>query len=204
MGKGLMSALNPVSGVADAIGGVANIAGSLIGGKARRKEAKIAAAQFEVQRQRLMDTNFTNPFANLENTAEDLTVNTQAAEFQAMNADQALAASLETMRATGGGASSAQAIANAALMSQQGISSSLAKQEQSNSMMRAQQAAQNQNLEAQGEEDLQTQNYNKNQDLLRMASARKQQADAARAKATQQLMGGIGQIAGGFGGTKEE
>jgi len=199
-----MSALNPVSGVADAIGGVANIAGSLIGGKARRKEAKIAAAQFEVQRQRLMDTNFTNPFANLENTAEDLTVNTQAAEFQAMNADQALAASLETMRATGGGASSAQAIANAALMSQQGISSSLAKQEQSNSMMRAQQAAQNQNLEAQGEEDLQTQNYNKNQDLLRMASARKQQADAARAKATQQLMGGIGQIAGGFGGTKEE
>ena len=37
-----------------------------------------------------------------------------------------------------------------------------------------------------------------------MASARKQQADAARAKATQQLMGGIGQIAGGFGGTKEE
>lgn len=204
MGKGLMSALNPVSGVADAIGGVANIAGSLIGGKARRKEAKIAAAQFEVQRQRLMDTNFTNPFANLENTAEDLTVNTQAAEFQAMNADQALAASLETMRATGGGASSAQAIANAALMSQQGISSSLAKQEQSNSMLRAQQAAQNQNLEAQGEEDLQTQNYNKNQDLLRMASARKQQADAARAKATQQLMGGIGQIAGGFGGTKEE
>ena len=70
--------------------------------------------------------------------------------------------------------------------------------------MRAQQAAQNQGLEAQGEEDLQTQNYNKNQDLLRMASARKQQADAARAKATQQLMGGIGQIAGGFGGTKGE
>jgi hypothetical protein len=69
--------------------------------------------------------------------------------------------------------------------------------------MRAQQAARNQGLEAQGEEDLQTQNYNKNQDLLRMASARKQQADAATAKATQQLMGGIGQIAGGFGGTKE-
>jgi hypothetical protein len=203
MGQGLMGALNPVSGVASAIGGVANIAGSLIGGKARRKEAKAAAAQYEVQRQQLMDTTFTNPFANLENTAEDLTVNQQASQFQAQQADAALAQGLDAIVASGGGGGGAQAIAAAALASKQGISADLAGQETRNQAMRAQQAARNQGLEAQGEEDLQTQNYNKNQDLLRMASARKQQADAATAKATQQLMGGIGQIAGGFGGTKE-
>ena len=68
-------------------------------------------------------------------------------------------------------------------------------------MARVNQAAQLQQLEAQGEEDLQVANYEKNQDLLKMASARKQQADAARAKATQQLFGGIGQaITGGIAG----
>jgi hypothetical protein len=199
MGK-ILGALNPVSAVAGAIGGVANIAGSLIGGKARRKEAKIAAAQYEVQRQQLENTNFTNPFANLENTAEDLTVNQQASQFQAQQADAALAQGLDAIVAGGGGGGGAQAIAAAALASKQGISADLASQESRNQAMRAQQAATNQGLEAQGEEDLQTQNYNKNQDLLKMASARKQQADAAKAKATEQLMGGIGQIAGGFGG----
>ena len=147
-----------------------------------------------------MDTTFTNPFANLENTAEDLTVNQQASQFQAQQTDAALAQSMQAAIASGGAAGGAQAIAAAALQSKAGISADLAGQESRNEAMRAQQAAQNQGLEAQGEEDLQTQNYNKNQDLLRMASARKQQADAARAKATQQLMGGIGQIAGGFGG----
>ena len=113
MGKGLMGALNPVSGVADAIGGVANIAGSLIGGRARRKEAKIAAAQFEAQRQQLMDTTFTNPFANLENTAEDLTVNQQASQFQAQQTDAALAQSMQAAIASGGAPGGAQAIAAA-------------------------------------------------------------------------------------------
>ena len=129
MGKGLMGALNPVSGVADAIGGVANIAGSLIGGRARRKEAKIAAAQFEAQRQQLMDTTFTNPFANLENTAEDLTVNQQASQFQAQQTDAALAQSMQAAIASGGAAGGAQAIAAAALQSKAGISADLAGQE---------------------------------------------------------------------------
>jgi hypothetical protein len=202
MGK-ILGALNPVGGAAMAIGGIANIAGSLIGGKARRKEAKVAAAQYEVQRQQLMDTTFTNPFANLENTAEDLTVNQQASQFQAQQTDAALAQSMQAAIVSGGAPGGAQAIAAAALQSKAGISADLAQQESRNEAMRAQQAATNQGLEAQGEEDLQTQNYNKNQDLLKMASARKQQADAARAKATQQLMGGIGQIAGGFGGKGE-
>ena len=186
--------------IAGAVGGVANIAGSLIGGRARRREARAAAAEYAAQKQALMDTTFTNPFANLENTAEDLTVNQQASQFQAQQTDAALAQSMQAAIASGGAAGGAQAIAAAALQSKAGISADLAKQESTNELMRAQQAAKNQGLEAQGEEDLQTQNYNKNQDLLRMASARKQQADAARAKATQQLMGGIGQIDGGFGG----
>ena len=56
------------------IGGVSNVAGSLIGRGARRAEAKSAAADFAAQRQALMDTEFTNVYAGLENVAEDLSL----------------------------------------------------------------------------------------------------------------------------------
>jgi len=195
----------PVAAIGGLIQGGANIIGSLIGGGKRRREAKAAAAEYAAQRQSLMDTQFTNPYAGLENTAEDLTINQQAAQFQAQQTDAALAQSMQAAVASGGASGGAQAIAQAALQSKQGIAASIAKEESRNQMLRAQQAANLQNLEAQGQEDLQVANYEKNQDLLKMASARKQQADAARAAATKQLMGGIGQIAGGvaqggFGG----
>lgn len=182
------------------IGGVANIAGSLIGSGKRKREAKAAAAEFAQQRQSLMDTQFTNPYAGLENTAEDLTVNTQAANFQAQQTDAALAQAMQAAVASGGAAGGAQAIAAAALQSKQGISSTIAQQEQQNEMLRVKQATTLQNLEAQGEEDLQVANYEKNQDLLKLASARKQQSDVARSQATKQLMGGIGGALGNMGG----
>jgi hypothetical protein len=179
------------------IGGVAGIAGSLIGGGARRRESRAAQAEFDQQKKSFSDFSFTNTYAGLENTAEDLTVNTQAAEFQAMNTDQALAASLDTMAQTGGGAGSAQAIANAALRSQQGISANIARQESQNQAMRAQQAAQLQADEAAGADRLQTRGFQKNQQMLNLAADRKAAADAAKQQATDQLIGGIGSVASG-------
>lgn len=193
--------LNPIGMALGAVGGLANIAGSIIGSGKRKREAKNAAAEYAAQRTALMNTQFTNPYAGLENVAEDLTINQDAAQFQAQQTDQALAQAMQAAVASGGAAGGAQAIAQAALQSKRGVSADIARQEQSNQMARVNQAAQLQQLEAQGEEDLQVANYEKNQDLLKMASARKQQADAARAKATQQLFGGIGQaITGGLAG----
>ena len=182
------------------IGGVSNVAGSLIGRGARRAEAKSAAADFAAQRQALMDTEFTNVYAGLENVAEDLTINQQASQFQAQQTDAALAQAMQAAVASGGAAGGAQAIAAAALKSKQGISADIARQEQANEMMRVKQAANLQTLEAQGEEDLQTANYEKQQDFLKLASARKQQADAAVAQSNKQLFGGLGQIVGGIAG----
>jgi hypothetical protein len=176
------------------------LAGALKNKGAVNQELKTAKAKFQNSRNRYENFTFTNPWEQLENTAEDLTVNTQAAEFQAMNADQALAASLETMRETGGGASSAQAIANAALMSQQGISSSLAQQEQSNSMLRAQQAAANQKLVAQGDEDIQTQRLEQTQGVLNMNAARMEAANAAKSANQSQIAGSMTSLASGLGG----
>ena len=52
----------PIMGI---IGGATQIAGSLIGGGARRREARAAAAEFSAQKQALQDFQFTNEFAGL-------------------------------------------------------------------------------------------------------------------------------------------
>ena len=73
----------------------------------------------------------SNPFANLQ-------VATAAAEFQAEEADLALASTLDTLRATGAGAGGATTLAQAALRSKAGVSASIAQQEARNEQLRAQ------------------------------------------------------------------
>ncbi len=182
------------------IGGAASIAGSMIGGRRRREEQKRANAEFAAQKQAFQDFTFTNPFRGLENVAEDLTINQDAAQFQAQQTDAALAQSLQAATLSGGAPGGAQAIAQAALRSKAGISADIARQEQANMAARVNQQAKLQQLEAQGEEDIQSQQYLQQGELLNMASARKVAADQARATATEQLVGGIGQMAQGAGG----
>ena len=83
----------------------------------------------------------TNPYASMTNEFANLGVATQAAEFQAEEADMALASTLDTMRATGAGAGGATALAQAALKSKRGISQSLQQQEAANQKAAAQDAA---------------------------------------------------------------
>ena len=179
------------------IGGAMQIGGSLIGGGARRREQRRARAEFEAQKQAFQDQTFTNQYAGLENVAEDLTVNQQASQFQAQQTDAALAQAMQAAVVSGGAPGGAQAIAQAALASKAGISADLARQEQKNQAMAVNQAARLQAMEAQGADQLQVREYQKQQQLLNMSSARKNAADAARAQATQALVGGIGSVVGG-------
>ena len=73
--------MDPISGgmmAAQALGGVANVVGGLIGGRKRRREQRRAKAEMNAMKQQYMGLDTSNLYANLENTAEDLTVNTQA------------------------------------------------------------------------------------------------------------------------------
>jgi len=88
---------------------------------------------------RAMKSQLSNSYANLG-------VATKAAEMQAQQSDIALANMMEGMVATGNGAASATALAQAAAKSKQGVSASIEQQE-----------AQNNKLRAQGEEKLQQQ-----------------------------------------------
>jgi hypothetical protein len=180
------------------IGGAMQIGGSLIGGGARRREQRRARAEFEAERQAFQDQTFRNEYAGLENVAEDLTVNQQASQFQAQQTDAALAQALQASIVSGGAPGGAQAIAQAALKSKQNISADLASQEQANRQAAIKEASRLQALEAQGADQLQVRDYQKQQQLLNMASQRKNAADAARAQATSQLVGGIGSVVGGL------
>ena len=73
----------------------------------------------------------SNPFANLG-------VATSAAEIQIEEADIALANTLDTLRATGGSAGGATALAQAALKSKKGVSASIEAQETQNEKLAAQ------------------------------------------------------------------
>jgi len=77
----------------------------------------------------------SNPFANLQ-------VATEAAEFQAEEADLSLASTLDTLRATGAGAGGATALAREAARSKRGVAASIAMQEAANERARAEGEAQ--------------------------------------------------------------
>jgi len=185
----------PLMGI---IGGATQIASSLIGRGARRREAQAAKAEYDAQRTAFTNFDFQNKFAGLENVMEDLTINQQASQFQAQQTDAALGQGLDAIVASGGGGGGAQAIAAAALQSKQGISANIAQQEARNQMLRAQQESQLQYREAQGADDLQLRNYDRTQQLLNMAAGRNKAAMAAKSAATSALVGGIGSAVGGI------
>ena len=130
---------------------------------------------------------------------EDLTVNTQAADFAAQQQQAALANTMGAMQGAAGGsgiAALAQAMAGQQSQNLQGASASIAQQEQANQMAAAQQASQLQMAEAAGASEKQTRDAQKSEALLGMAQGRKQAADISVADATAQLMGGLGQTLG--------
>tara|TARA_R110002012_G_scaffold239991_1_gene414098 strand:+ start:330 stop:986 length:657 start_codon:yes stop_codon:yes gene_type:complete len=90
---------------------------------------------------RAMKNELSNPMANLP-------VATQAAEMQAEQTDQALANTLDTIRATGSGAGGATALAQAAAQSKSKVAASIQQQEAANAKAAAQGEAQLQNSKA--------------------------------------------------------
>lgn len=182
------------------IGGAAKIAGSLIGGRARRKEARAAAAQKAQDLEAFRNFQFTNEFSGMENVFEDATINQQATQFQAAETDRALANSMQAAIASGGAAGGAQAIAQAALQSKQNIAADIAAQESANQSRMLEQESALMEAEARTAQDLQQQRFQQAGTNLKLSAARDSAARAARQRATSQLVGGITSTLGGLKG----
>lgn len=186
------------------IGGLANIAGGIIGGGARRREQRAAQAQLREQMSAYENMQFQNPYAGLQNTMEDLTVNQQEAQFLAQQQQQGLANTMGALQGAAGGsgiAALAQAMSNQQAQNLQQASASIGQQEARNQMAAAQQAGQLQMAEAQGEAQVQQMELGRTQTLLGMSQQRLSAANAARQQATNQLIGGVAGLAGGILGT---
>jgi len=133
---------------------VATSTGMAISQNKKRKQAESDARDHELEIQQLEANRqaLINPYENMSNEYANIGVATQAAEFQAQEADIALANTLDTLMATGAGAGGATALAQAALKSKMGISASIEQQEANNEKLRAQGAMEVQKLKAGGEQ----------------------------------------------------
>ena len=187
-------AANPMAAMGIAQAGV-SILGGLIGGGARRREQRQARTAMETSRKRYMQQEYTNPYANMENPYEDLTVNQQQAQFQAQQGAQSRADILEGLRGTAGGAGVAglaQAMARQSALSTQEISASIGKQEAMNQRLRAQGAMQTQQLERHGESIRQGKEEERIETLYGMDMGRLTAANQARQQARSQAIAGVG------------
>ena len=128
--------------------------------KAAEEQADVAKAERDAQQEKL-DTamsqyksqTFKNPYANMENVYEDLTVNQQQAQFEKRMVQQQQANIMQDLRGAAGGsgiASLAQTLANQSQLASQRASASIGQQEAANQRLAARGAASIQNLERQG------------------------------------------------------
>ena len=140
-----------------AVGAAAGIAKVGIGISQRNKAKKAAddaRVQMDADKEKYMNMPIENPYKNMENTMEDLTVETQAADFAAEKSAQARANIMDEMKGAAGGsgiAALAQTLANQAQMESQQASASIASQEKANQDAERAEAGNIQDLERQGE-----------------------------------------------------
>jgi hypothetical protein len=128
-------------------------------------------AKLDKQKAEYKSMKFTNPFANMENTYEDLTVNQQQAQFQAQQGSQQRANIMQNMRGAAGSsgiAGLAQVLANQGQLQTQQISASIGQQEAANQRAAAQGAAAVQEAERGGDQWVQEAEMSRQATLLGM------------------------------------
>jgi hypothetical protein len=125
----------------------------------------------EIEKGKYKEMRFTNPFQDMENVYEDLTVNQQAAQFQAQQGAQQRADVLGQLRSTAGAsgiAGLAQSLANQQALQTQRASVSIGQQEAANRMAAAKGAANIQSLERQGQQWVEQSQMDRQATLLGM------------------------------------
>jgi len=195
-----------VGAVAAGISAVGGIAKAIDGGiKAKKAKKEAAEAQLELDKQKRAFENLdtSNPYQNMENTMEDLTVNQKEAEFLKQQQQQNQANVLQQMRGAAGGsgiAALAQTLANQGSLDAQKAAASIGTQEAANQKLERQEAAKIQSLEREGEIISRNAQAGKISSLMGMAADEVSQAKEAQAAGQQQMIGGITDTLGAASG----
>ena len=181
------------------VSGATSIASGLIGRK-KRKEAQ-RAAQNDFQRNKTAYENLdtSNVYSNMENTMEDLTVNTQQADMANQQNSQNLSNIMGSMKGAAGGsgvAGLAQAMAQQQSANNQQASASIGQQESTNQMRSANMQAQLNNFEAQGELQSRRAEKDKVETMYGQSQNTLKDTNEAIAQSNQAIVGGVGKIGG--------
>ena len=200
-----------------ALPGIISGVGSLFGGRKRRKEQAAARKEMQGAKDAYMNMQFKNPFAGMENPYqenlyEDLTVDTQAADYLREQQQQSQANIMQQMKGVAGSsgiAGLAQSMANVGADQARRASVSISQQERQNELykIKGEQARQKGSFgfdkmmrEAQYKTvDLREQQRTEN--LYGLSLDRLSAADKARATARSGFISGLGQAAAGVAGT---
>jgi hypothetical protein len=165
-----------------------------------KEEAEKARVEMDKQKDAFAALDTSNPYLNMENTMEDLTVNQQEAEFTKQQQMQTQASIMGQMRGAAGSsgiAALAQSLANQGSLNAQKASASIGAQEAQNQKLSAQEAGKIQGLERSGDLMSRQMQMGKIDTLMGMSADEVSNAQAMEAAGRQQMMSGIGQAAGG-------
>tara|TARA_R100000988_G_scaffold50331_1_gene24736 strand:- start:938 stop:1645 length:708 start_codon:yes stop_codon:yes gene_type:complete len=150
--------------------------------EAARIEREEQQRLLDVEKEKFKEMKFENPFAGMQNTYEDLTVNQQAAQFQAQQTSQQRADILGQLRGAAGAsgiAGLAQSLANQQALQTQKAAANIGQQEAANQRLVAKGAAQVQTLERQGEQFVEQAKRDRQATLLGMQMGQTTGAESA-------------------------
>mgnify|MGYP003128231222 CR=1 FL=1 len=191
-----------------------SLASSVIGfrkARAAERKAKKQAKKSEAERKRQEDAyrslDTSNPYMNMENTMEDLTINQRQSQFQREQFQQSQANILDSLRGSAGGsgvAALAQQLAQSGQLASQQAAADIGRQEAANQRAERAMAGNLQQQEREG--DIYSRNLKRQQTetLFGMAQQRAAADQTSLAEARQAKMdaitGGITGAAGMFAG----
>lgn len=180
-------------------GGISNIVGGAKEKKKAKAEAAAAQAELDAQKKALENLDTSNPYKNLTNVYEDLTVNQEEAQFVREQQEQQRANILQDLRGAAGGsgiAALAQTLANQGSQDARRAAVSIGKQEQQNQLKAMGEEAAIQKKMAEGEIKSREMQGKKIDALMGLASADLQAARKREADARKQMSEGISQSVG--------
>ena len=202
-------------GLMAAAPGIIGAVGSLFGRKKRKAEQRAARDEMAQAKQAFMDIEYKNPYENLtnpyaENVYEDMTVDTQAADYLKEQQQQSQANIMQGLKGVAGSsgvAGLAQSMSNVATGQARQASVGIAQQERANQQARLQGEQLKQKgqfgvdkLKAYGE-TLRTDKENtRTASMFGLSIDRANAADLARSTARTAGIAGLGSAAGGIAG----
>ena len=195
--------------------GIIGAVGSLFGRKKRKAEQRASRERLEQAKEKFESIEYKNQYADLtnpyaENVYEDMTVDTQAADYLKEQQQQSQANIMQGLKGVAGSsgvAGLAQSMSNIATGQARQASAGIAQQERANQQARlkGEQLKQKgqfgvEKMQAQGELYKRQQENTRTASMYGLGIERANAADTARSTARSQFIGGLGSAAAGVAG----